>query len=852
MDAEDTTFYNLTIKGIDNGNPVLTSSANFVITVNDVNDNTPSCPQSVYSMSVDENVTDGYEVLQFMCSDNDLTSIVSYYLISSVNEFTLNNTNGVLAVQNQSLDSETMSSFTLLINVTDQTYSTTVTIHITISDINEHAPEYSPSGPFTISISEDFQIAGTIYAISATDNDSSNSSLVYSIVSGVTDSEITISANTGVIQLRKSLDAETVNAYHLGLEVTDGVYTSTTNITITVLDVNDNDPSCDQSLYSVSFDENITIGSTILTPSCSDGDVSNTALLFVIMSGNEEGKFEISNTSGIVTLDNSLDYETTTQYTLTISLADNGTPSLSITYKIYVTVLPINEQAPTFGSINYNVIVAENIALNSEIIIVNASDSDIGLSHGIVTYTIVSGDGSGQFSITTLGKLKPSRVLDREATDFYNLTVLAYDSNLGSVDSMTATTYVAITVSDINDNYPKFSENSYSVSLYESTVIGATVQVLSATDDDINENGQNGFSYSIMSGNTGNTFNITENKIILAINIDRETASFYKLQLQVQDNGTTPLADNAYLHVEVLAVNEHTPKYTNDSNNITVSETVAIGTILYTFSATDGDTGDYGTLRYYISGNVTYSEFLLDEYTGQLTVWSALDYDVAPTEYNITVQAIDKGYNASDSLSDYMWLYIVLTDENDHTPTFSQNVYTFTIDENVNSDYTVGAVVASDGDSGNNGNVTYSVVSGDGSTTFSVNETTGEVITLSTIDYELKTLYSVVIEAKDNGTNSLSSRCLVKVIINDLNDNSPTFQPDDFAINIFENITVGTSITSMYAVDADSSVSNNNVFTYLTDSDTFAIDSSTGIITTTSTLDREIISRYFFLSYSHI
>jgi hypothetical protein len=114
--------------------------------------------------------------------------------------------------------------------------------------------------------------------------------------------------------------------------------------------------------------------------------------------------------------------------------------------------------------------------------------------------------------------------------------------------------------------------------------------------------------------------------------------------------------------------------------------------------------------------NVAYSEFLLDEYTGQLTVWSALDYDIAPTEYNITVQAIDKGYNASDSLSDYMWLYIVLIDENDHTPSFSQNVYTFTIYENVTSDYSVGNVVASDGDSGNNGNVTYSIVSGDGST----------------------------------------------------------------------------------------------------------------------------------------
>lgn len=821
---------------------MLSDTTYFVLSVIDVNDNTPVCNKTVLSQIVQENATAGSLVVQLLCTDDDSTSILYYELIGSVGDFAINSSSGVLSVLNNTLDSETSSAVTVYVNVTDQRYSTTVTIFISISDVNEFTPQFSPLGPYNITIAEDFPIAGTIDTVSALDGDLSNSTLIYTILDNNLNGVFTIGSNTGIIQLRKSLDAESVGMYILEIEVSDGEYKSSTNLTINVSNVNDNTPNCNPSTYSISYAEDTAIDSELLSLSCSDADVSGNDLVFVITSGNDDGKYNVNSTSGVIKLNSSLDYETTTEYTLTLNVSDTGSPSLSTSLTVFITVLPVNEEPPIFTSTIFEISITENLALNSEVITTMANDSDQGSTHGKISYAIASGDPSGHFSVDEYGKIKLARKLDREATDFYNLTLTASDSK-SLPESLTSTTYIGVTVTDINDNYPQFSERSYSVSIYENAAIGATLLTLIGTDDDIGQNGVDGFTYSIISGNSNNTFNLTENKLILAADIDRETISLFQLQVRVQDNGSVPLSDNTYVNVQVLAFNEYAPAFSNQSQSITVSEKVPIGTVLYTFSASDFDTGDYGTLRYYIADNISYSEFLLNEYSGALTVWSRLDYDTSPTEYNITIKVIDTGYNASDSKSDFTWIYIVLTDENDHSPTFSQNVYTFTVNENLAVGSYIGNVSATDGDSGINGDFVYSVVSGDGSAVFSINETHGHLVTLVNIDYEFKTMYSLVVQAKDNGSTSLSSQCLVKVIVNDMNDNAPVFQPDDFAINILENITIGTVITSMSAADADSSVGSNNVFTYNMTSDIFEI-TSTGDITVSSPLDRENASRY--------
>lgn len=102
----------------------------------------------------------------------------------------------------------------------------------------------------------------------------------------------------------------------------------------------------------------------------------------------------------------------------------------------------------------------------------------------------------------------------------------------------------------------------------------------------------------------------------------------------------------------------------------------------------------------------------------------------------------------------------------------------------------------------------------------------------------------MVIEAADGASPSLTATTLLKVTLLDINDNPPVFIPTSYTLNINENISVGSSVTTVMASDADSSTHGNNVINYsLSSAKPFKIDSSTGKIVTNSGLDRETKSR---------
>lgn len=855
LNYESTTVYSLVIYAIDKEATFRTGSTTVSITVNDINDNEPLCTAAIYTGSVSEDATTGTTVATVICSDGDSTvgNTLSYSVTSGHTEFAIDSNSGVVTT-NAALDIETQASYDITVQVSDGTYNTDATVRVTITDINDNTPTFNPTGPYTVTINENIAIGSTIYDINATDADVSENSFIFSITAGNGDGKFRIGTSSGIIQTQANIDrdAPLTTSYSLTIEVADGTsgaLTSTTSIVVTISDENDNYPSCDAATFSVSFAEDTVSGTTLISPVCSDLDVvASPTLAYSITSGNSENKFQLNSGTGVLTLQNALDYETTTSYTLSVDVDDQGTSNLITSLTMIIYIEPVNENNPVFQSTPYDIAIDEDEISGYQIVRISATDSDTGSTHGDIRYGIKSGNSAGHFSVDpSTGWITVAGTLDRESTASYSLTVTASDMLSGDADERSAENTFIITINDVNDNYPEINPSSYAMTVNENAATGASLIQVSATDDDNATAGTAGLQYSITSGNTGNPFGIdlSTGWITLDGNIDASTQSMYILTVKVQDQGTPVLSAFTIVTIQVVAINEHAPTFSVSTDSVTLSESEPIGNSIYVAAASDADTGDFAVLRYYmISGN-TNNAFTVDLFDGTVRVANALDYETV-TQYTLVIEVQDTEIQSTaDTQTATMTLTVDVTDSNDETPTFTSNTYSTDLDENVPTSTSVITVAATDADSGTNGALTYSIVSGTGSTVFAIDGTSGLIFTNADIDYETLTSYDLVVKAVDGGTTPLSTTCLVRITVIDLNDNTPNFEADDVAILVSESTAVGTTITTAVATDADSSANNNNVIVYTLSptSSKFTIGGSSGAITVTNALDREDIDR---------
>ncbi|XP_046545181.1 protocadherin Fat 4-like [Haliotis rubra] len=842
LDRESLSSYVLEVRAQDKGTPTsLTGTSTVSITVTDVNDNFPLCTSSVYTGSVPEDAALSTSVTTVSCPDADVppnNNVV--YTITAGNTgsvFAIGSTSGVVTV-NAGLDAETLSAYSLTVQASDGTLTTDVIVTVTVSDVNEHDPVFAPPGPYSESFSEDTALGTTIKNINANDNDISNSVLSFSITLGNADNKFWIDPTSGTVVLQGALDRETTDTYSLTVEVADGTgagsRTATTQLTVLVLDVNDNDPICAPSNYINTLPEDSSIGTTVSSLTCSDADSSTPTLAYSITTGNGEGKFTIDAASGVVTIFALLDYETTTSYNLEIQVSDQGGTARVITVPVTLDVTPVNEAAPVFTPVT-PVPIQEDVSIGSVVYTVTATDTDKGLLHGTVRYSIASGNDLGHFSIDEgTGEIKTVGNLDRESTTSYTLRIRATDDFASSGAERSAEVDLSITVGDVNDNIPVFVPILYIKDVLETAPSGSTVAVVTSRDDDDVPNATP--VYSIVSGNTGSVFNFVANELLSNAALDFETLTMYDLVIQVSDSGTTPLTSNGRIIINVLSQNEFAPIPAVPNDSITVSELIPVGTNFYNASAADGDSGTDGEFSWSITNGNIPELFFCSPQLGELYTSSVLDYDTPPNTHNITVEAQDKG-----GLTGSFWLEIVLQDENDEYPVFTKSIYTPLLNENVAIGQSVETVTATDKDSGTNGQVTYSITSGDGQAYFAIDSSSGIITTTQNIDYETKHVFFLILQAIDGGTPALSTVGVVRMTVVDLNDNAPTFTPDFFTQSLSEDATLGTSVTTVYATDADSSANNNNVFTYSLTDAFFEVNTGSGQISTKALLDRETI-----------
>lgn len=286
------------------------------------------------------------------------------------------------------------------------------------------------------------------------------------------------------------------------------------------------------------------------------------------------------------------------------------------------------------------------------------------------------------------------------------------------------------------------------------------------------------------------------------------------------------------------------PQFTEQSYTATVAENQSIGRTVIHLTANDPDPGNAGKLTYSMTAllnTLSNSMFSIDPVSGMVTTTQSLDREQIPTHLFL-VTVTDSGTLRQSATTT---LTINVEDENDHTPTFDKSVYEVSPEENTAVKSVIVTVQATDGDSGQNAEIRYSIVNPSNSDTFKIDPVAGVVSTLRTLDRESQAQYQLIVQAVDQAAfgERRSSTATIKIAVQDENDNAPQFLQSSYSINITENIDVTNRpvVASISATDADEG-RNQDIRYSITNGNTnniFNIDPVTGEVRVYKELDYE-------------
>ncbi|XP_060035762.1 protocadherin gamma-A10 isoform X7 [Erinaceus europaeus] len=405
---------------------------------------------------------------------------------------------------------------------------------------------------------------------------------------------------------------------------------------------------------------------------------------------------------------------------------------------------------------------------------------------------------------------------------------------------------VEIEVTDINDNAPKFQAKNIDVKINENVAPGMRYPLPEAVDPDVGVNSlqsyqlsPNGhFSLAVQSRANG----VKYPELVLEHPLDREEEALHHLVLTASDGGDPLRSGTVHISVTVFDANDNAPVFSLPEYRVSVPENLPVGTQLLTVTATDRDEGANGKVTYSfrkISDTQTL-QFQLNKDTGELKISENLDYEEAGF-YELEIQAEDGGaYLATAKV------LITVKDVNDNSP----EVTVTSLFSPLMEGSPVGTVVAllnvHDLDSGQNGQVTCSIL---GDLPFKLEKSIDgyyRLVTQRALDREQTSSYNITIMATDGGNPSLSTETHFTLQVADINDNPPTFSHISYFTYIPENNPRGSSIFSVTALDPDSKENAQVIYSLVEDtiqgiplSSYISINSDTGVLYALRSFDYE-------------
>uniref|UniRef100_A0A3Q3IYS8 Protocadherin-19 n=1 Tax=Monopterus albus TaxID=43700 RepID=A0A3Q3IYS8_MONAL len=523
---------------------------------------------------------------------------------------------------------------------------------------------------------------------------------------------------------------------------------------------------------------------------------------------------------------------------------------------IKVEIEDLNDNAPRFPTSHIDIEISENASPGTRFPLEGASDPDSGI-FGVQSYSITPNELFG-LEIKTRGdgskiaELVVQKSLDRETQSHYTYEISAED---GGDPPKIGAVQLNIKVIDSNDNNPVFDEPVYTVNVMENSPINTLVIDLNATDPDEGTNGEVVYSFnSYVTEKTRDAFKIDPRTGIITVNgvLDYETTQIYEIDVQAKDLGPNSIPAHCKVTVNVMDTNDNPPVISLLSLNtemVEVSENAQRGYVIALVRVSDKDSGANGKVQCRLQGNVP---FRLQEYESFSTILvdGRLDREQKDT-YNLTIQAEDSG---TPPLRATKSLVVKVTDENDNPPHFLKPHYQEMVMENNLPGSCLLAVSAEDPDLGMNGTVSYSIVPGeikhmDVNTYVSINPS-GRIYSMRSFDHEYTRTFDFKVLARDNGNPSLSSNATVRIVVLDVNDNTPVMTNPPLVngtaeVSIPRNAGVGYMVTQVKADDYDEGENGRLTYT-ISEGDRafFEIDQVNGEVRSTRMFGENAKSTY--------
>uniref|UniRef100_A0AAQ4Q911 Protocadherin-15 n=1 Tax=Gasterosteus aculeatus aculeatus TaxID=481459 RepID=A0AAQ4Q911_GASAC len=714
-----------------------------------------------------------------------------------------------------------------------------VTVNILVIDANDNTPTFAEVS-YSIEVFTDMQPGETVLQLTAADADEGLNGLVtYEILAGA-QGHFIISNRTGRITVAPGVTLTVGRSYALTVKASDNApetqrRSSITTVYIEVLPPNNQSPPRFPLLtYNLEISEAMRIGAILLNLQATDRE--NDPITYRIVSGDSQKVFNLSETIGLLLLRQPLDRENTDQYLLVVTASD-GNPGGTSTATVNIVITDVNDNDPVFDlTIPTNFTVQEEKA-NVFVGQVRATDPDAGVN-GLVRYRIVN--QPDLFVISANGSIYTRVPLDRELRSQYDLVVEASD---GAVDPRRTTLTLSIQVTDIDDNSPVFSQQTYVANVPENSPVGTVVLKLTAVDSDLFSN----VTYRIKTEWARQLFSLNPVTGVLTVlqTLDFEDlaamgmGATFTFQVEAVDQGGVTPPGQATVTVRITDMNDFSPIFTQDLYKGLVAPNAEKGTVITTVFAEDKDPP--GTpasfVRYKVdlqrspySGSI----FDVEEVTGRVVTKVNLNEEPSVT-FKLFVIAYDDGEPVKSNSS----LVEITVLQPSRIPIFTQEEYRFPlVSELAPLGTLVGTILAA----AINQTIFYSIVAGNELGHFRVNNMTGVISTAKPLDYENVTSYvlrvqadSMLVVMSNLRVPSKTNTAKVFIEVQDENDHPPVFSRKLYIGGVTEDSKIFSSVLKIVANDKDTGNYSEMAYRLIIPptpegQDSFVIETYTGVI----------------------